>query len=109
LPGVGELFGPEAPCFRGGGEFGLTGDGRGFHKNCADVVVEAGNLVSVVVSVLQFEGAVTVWSGPAFVVGVAVGIVAAAAGKPGLLADAEPEDGDGARLRAADRFQVDPG
>src|SRR5690242_13716981 len=50
-----------------------------------------------------------IWSGPAFVVGVAVGIVAAAAGKPGLLADAEPEDGDGARLRAADRFQVDPG
>jgi hypothetical protein len=34
-----------------------------------------------------------------------------AAGKrtPGLLADAEPEDGDGARQRAADRFQVYPG
>src|SRR6266571_755624 len=30
-------------------------------------------------------------------------------GKPGLLADAEPEDGDGARPRAADRFQVYPG
>jgi hypothetical protein len=30
------------------------------------------------------------------------------AGKPGLLADAEPEDGDGARPRAADRFQVYP-
>src|SRR5262245_30332473 len=29
-------------------------------------------------------------------------------GKPGLLADAEPEDGDGARPRAADRFQVYP-
>ena len=27
----------------------------------------------------------------------------------GLLGDAEPEDGDGARPRAADRFQVDPG
>src|SRR5215469_1296705 len=26
-----------------------------------------------------------------------------------LLADADPEDGDGARLRAADRFQVYPG
>jgi hypothetical protein len=38
-----------------------------------------------------------------------VGIVAAVAGKPGLLGDAEPEDGDGARLRAAYRFQVDPG
>src|SRR6266702_970922 len=30
-------------------------------------------------------------------------------GKPGLLADAEPEDSDGARPRAADRFQVYPG
>jgi len=40
---------------------------------------------------------------------VPVGIVAAAAGKPGLLADAEPQDGDGARLRAANRFQVYPG
>src|SRR6266487_4674468 len=30
-------------------------------------------------------------------------------GKPGLLADAEPEDGDGARPCAADRFQVYPG
>src|SRR5216683_8184717 len=29
-------------------------------------------------------------------------------GKPGLLADAEPEEGDGARPRAADRFQVYP-
>ena len=29
-------------------------------------------------------------------------------GKQGLLADAEPEDSDAARLRAADRFQVDP-
>src|SRR5881275_3791686 len=28
---------------------------------------------------------------------------------PGLLADAEPEDGDGARRRAADGFQVYPG
>src|SRR5260370_665357 len=28
---------------------------------------------------------------------------------PGLLADAEPEDGGGARPRAADRFQVYPG
>src|SRR5438132_9006869 len=27
---------------------------------------------------------------------------------PGLLADAEPEDGDGARPRAADRLQVYP-
>src|SRR5690349_11225504 len=27
----------------------------------------------------------------------------------GLLADTEPEDGDGARLRGADRFQLDPG
>jgi hypothetical protein len=30
-------------------------------------------------------------------------------GTPGLHADAEPEDGDGARPRAADRFQVYPG
>ncbi len=30
-------------------------------------------------------------------------------GKPGLLADAEPEDSDAVRPRAADRFKVYPG
>jgi hypothetical protein len=60
-----ELFGPQVPCFEGGVECVLTGDGDGLYEDRADVVVEAGELVGVVVPVLQLEGAVSVGSGPA--------------------------------------------
>src|SRR5262249_51102929 len=74
LPGVEELFGPEVACFEGSGERVLTsdGDGDGLHEDRADVVVEAVELVAVVVPMLQLEGAVSVGSDPALAAGVAV-------------------------------------
>lgn len=87
---VEELFGPEVPCFDGGGKFALAGDGGGLHEDRGDVVVEAGDLVGVVVPVLQTERAVTVGLGPALLACVAVG-----GGRDG----ADVDEGSSARPR----------
>src|SRR4051794_4976228 len=73
LPWMEELFGPEVPAGEGGGERGLAGDCGGLDQDGANVMVEAGDLVSVVVPMLDLEGAITLGSGPALAPGVAVG------------------------------------
>ena len=68
-----ELLRLKVPYFEGCDGLDLAGGGCDLHKDCSDVVLEAGDRAGAVVPVPQPEGATTIRSGPALPAGVDVG------------------------------------